>query len=204
MQNSERIGTMRGKSHVMLGHYLADTYMPHIPAICQQAFLLGCVQPDRNPTTYLKGSMRRQWLRGHNYENALPFIERIARRLERKETLNLWDFYTAGKLIHYTVDAFTYAHNSEFPEEMVLHRQYEVPLQEHFLQYLAESPTPFGHPKATAGETIRHYHRRYLLSEGSFSRDSRYAFSVSCHIMWLFFVKNRQQSLYSVSAESSR
>ena len=52
---------MRGKSHKTLGKYLADKYMTAVPKRYIQAFLLGCIEPDRNPATYLKGSVRRQW-----------------------------------------------------------------------------------------------------------------------------------------------
>ena len=93
---------MRGKSHCQLGNYLVNTYFPQISGPYRTAFLLGCIEPDRNPATYLKGSVRAQWLRGHNYENAKHFMGRIARRLEQKKCWNLLDYYTAGQLIHYT------------------------------------------------------------------------------------------------------
>ena len=75
---------MRGKSHTELGNYLIRQYMPDIPSHYKSAFLLGCVQPDRNPATYLKGSLRYQWLRGHNYLNARRFMTRLSLRLEKK------------------------------------------------------------------------------------------------------------------------
>ena len=109
---------MRGKSHRCLGKYLVQHYMSDTPERYVKAFLLGCIEPDRNPATYLKGSIRCQWLRGHNYRNARRFMRAISARLERKETLKLFDYYTLGKLIHYTTDAFTYAHNDTFPTAM--------------------------------------------------------------------------------------
>ena len=109
---------MRGKSHRCLGKYLVQHYMSDTPERYVKAFLLGCIEPDRNPATYLKGSIRCQWLRGHNYRNARRFMRAISARLERKEKLGLFDYYTLGKLIHYTTDAFTYAHNDTFPTAM--------------------------------------------------------------------------------------
>ena len=106
---------MRGKSHRCLGKYLVQHYMSDTPERYVKAFLLGCIEPDRNPATYLKGSIRCQWLRGHNYRNARRFMRAISARLEKKEKLGLFDYYTLGKLIHYTTDAFTYAHNDTFP-----------------------------------------------------------------------------------------
>ena len=113
---------MRGKSHRCLGQYLAQHYMPDVPKPYVKAFQLGCIEPDRNPITYLKGSFRCQWLRGHNYRNARRFMREISWRLEKKDKLNLWDYYTLGKLIHYTTDAFTYAHNDSFTTSFSDHR----------------------------------------------------------------------------------
>ena len=40
------------------------------------------------------------------------------------------------RLIHYTTDAFTYAHNDTFPTALSDHREYEAALQDHFLEYM--------------------------------------------------------------------
>ena len=117
---------MRGKSHRCLGKYLVQHYMSDTPERYVKAFLLGCIEPDRNPATYLKGSIRCQWLRGHNYRNARRFMRAISARLEKKEKLGLFDYYTLGKLIHYTTDAFTYAHNDTFPTAMHIAAVYAI------------------------------------------------------------------------------
>ena len=83
---------MRGKSHMCLGSYLAEHYLTDVPKVYIRAFLIGCIEPDRNPATYLKGSFRNQWLRGHNYLNARRYMARISQRLERKES----SYFTAN------------------------------------------------------------------------------------------------------------
>ena len=171
---------MRGKSHRQLGAYLARTYFPNIRPSCRTAFLIGCIEPDRNPATYLKGSIRAQWLRGHNYENARFFMERIAHRLENKSHWSWVDYYTAGKLIHYTMDAFTYAHNAEFPTQLQRHREYEAALQDYFLSFLKNHKPESSPQGASIMETISLQHRNYLRREPDILRDSRYAFAVSC------------------------
>lgn len=171
---------MRGKSHCRLGAYLADTYFPQASAPCRTAFLLGCIEPDRNPATYLKGSLRAQWLRGHNYENAKHFMLRISRRLERKQHWSLLDYYTAGKLIHYTMDAFTYAHNASFPTDLREHKKYEDALQEYFLTFLRNRSAAEKRPGPNVMDTISRHHRDYLSRTPDIFRDARYAFSVSC------------------------
>ena len=163
-----------------MGHYLVNTYFPQISGPYRTAFLLGCIEPDRNPATYLKGSVRAQWLRGHNYENAKYFMGRIARRLEQKKSWNLLDYYTAGKLIHYTVDAFTYAHNSSFPIDLREHKVYEAALQDYFLEFLRSHNTAPRKPYHSVMDTIQKNHWEYLRTTPDIFRDAAYAFSVSC------------------------
>ncbi len=171
---------MRGKSHRCLGQYLVEKYMPNAPRRYIRAFLIGCIEPDRNPATYLKGSIRCQWLRGHNYENARRYMRRLSQRLEQKDHLSLMDYYALGKLIHYTVDAFTYAHNQDFPEDLQEHCAYEKALQEYFLDFLHGDPCPSGSGNVSIMETIQENHRSYMRRPGNIITDARYAFTVSC------------------------
>ena len=174
---------MRGESHRMLGEYLVRRYMADVPDVYVRAFLFGCIQPDKNPVTYLKGSFREQWLRGHNFRNARRFMHRISCRLERKCRLRLFDYYTLGKLIHYTTDAFTSAHNEDFPESLRLHQKYEHSLQEYFLPYLQQVPSVEVHAGRSIMESIRRFHREYRLADTDICRDARYALHASCCVM---------------------
>lgn len=149
----------------------------------RRIFLIGCVQPDKNPATYLKGSLRGQWLRGHNYHNALPYIARLARRLESRKRLRLLDYYSLGKLIHYITDAFTSAHNQSFPKSLRIHREYEARLQEYFLSFLAGKPNPPGDARGSVMERIRTCHRGYTCRPAHVGTDTRYAFTVCCMVM---------------------
>lgn len=171
---------MRGESHRRLGEYLVERYMPNAPKRHIRAFLIGCIEPDRNPATYLKGSFRSQRLRGHNYENASPYMRRLCCRLEQKVRLDMIDYYSLGKLIHYTVDAFTRAHNRDFPEDLREHRAYEAELQTFFLAFLAGDPPPCKPECRPVMETIRHFHRRYEARPISIVTDTRFAFTASC------------------------
>lgn len=174
---------MRGKSHICLGQYLITHYMQDLPRRYTRAFLLGCIEPDRNPATYLKGSIRWQWLRGHNYLNARRFMRRVSARLEQKDTLRLFDYYTLGKLIHYTADAFTFAHNDSFPENLSDHREYEVQLQNHFLAYIQEDPQVDIRLARTIMEGIGSYHREYSSQDTDIFRDSRFALQACCCVL---------------------
>ncbi len=180
---------MRGKSHQSLGRYLVENYMPDIPSRYRKAFLLGCIEPDRNPATYLKGSLRQQWLRGHNWGNAQKYMQRVALRLERRRKLKLFDFYTMGKLIHYTMDAFTSAHNEEFGNSLMDHRVYEVDLQNYFLEYLSEEPEIWTNSNNPAMDTIRSYHHDYIHRPVSIHTDTRFAIIVSCMVVTRLFAQ---------------
>lgn len=186
---------MRGKSHRLLGQYLIQNYMPHVTSAQARAFLLGCVEPDRNPTTYLKGSRRALPLRGHHYPNAQRYMFRLARRLERRTSFQLLDYYALGKLMHYTADAFTYVHNETCAQGLLGHREYEVILQEYFLEYLnnrQESPVP---PFGSVEEMIRFFHRYYLQLPPDIHRDSEFAFTACCCIAARLFAPAKQPNI---------
>ena len=180
---------MRGKSHLCLGHYLIEHYMEHLPERYKKAFLVGCIEPDRNPMTYFKGSIRSQWMRGHNYKNADHFMVKLSNRLENKEKFRLLDYYSLGKLIHYTTDAFTYAHNDIFPTDLAEHRVYEVDLQNKFLAFMAAEPEMEPHPLTSVMETIRSNHRDYIHRAGDAHTDCRFAFNVCCSVAALLLLK---------------
>ena len=186
---------MRGKSHLSLGHYLIQNYMEDLPLRYQKAFLVGCIEPDRNPMTYFKGSIRSQWMRGHNYNNASRFMARVAARLERKPRYHLFDYYTMGKLIHYTTDAFTYAHNDIFPTDLNEHRSYEVDLQNHFLDFMEKQDKQLATnlpalPAYSVMETIRMNHRDYIRRPCSIHTDTAFAFSVCCSVVSLLVLRH--------------
>lgn len=105
-----------------------------------KAFLLGCIEPDRNPATYLKGSIRCQWLRGHNYRNARALYACHFQPGWKRRKSSACSTTIPWQALHYTTDAFTYAHNDTFPTALSDHREYEAALQDHFLEYMKQDP----------------------------------------------------------------
>lgn len=180
---------MRGESHRRLGKYLAEKYLADTPECCVNAFLFGCIQPDRNPVTYLKGSLRAQWLRGHNYRNARRFMARISRRLERRESWSLFDYYTLGKLIHYITDAFTSAHNDCFSTDLGEHMEYEQSLQAFFLEYLKKDPQVDIRLAGKIMDAVQDYHAEYSRTDPDIHRDSHFAVSACCCVLAILFMK---------------
>lgn len=180
---------MRGKSHRCLGQYLSKHYMKDAPKGCIAAFLFGCVEPDRNPVTYLKGSLRCQWLRGHNYRNARRYMRKLSLRLQKKKNWKLPDYYSLGKLIHYTADAFTLAHNDTFSPELSDHRAYEEKLQIHFLEFMAQDPQVDLKMAQTVMEAISQYHREYEKEAAGVLTDSRFALTACCCVAAILLTK---------------
>lgn len=162
--------------------------MQNVSERYQKAFLFGCIEPDRNPATYLKGSIHYQWLRGHNYCNAQQFMRHIAWRLEKKQKLNLFDYYTLGKLIHYTTDAFTYAHNDMFTTNLGDHREYEAALQNHFLTYIQSDPQVTHENAHSIMEAIYRDHREYCTLPANIHTDAKYALRACCCVLAVLFL----------------
>lgn len=171
---------MRNQSHALMGQILLREYLSGLPAAKARAFLLGCTQPDKNPATYIKGSLRSHWLRGHNYSNASPFMMRLAHRLEGKERYSAWDCYCLGKLVHYCMDAFTFAHDERFPKNLKAHRRYEARLQTYFLAQLRRRPIPSGSFTGSPTALIRSMHAAYSRLPGSIETDTDFAFRTCC------------------------
>lgn len=177
---------MRRNSHLCLGQFLARRYMPGLSGGKLRAFLFGCVEPDHNPFTYCKGSFLCQWLRGHNYPNSRRFMAKLSRRLEQKDRWTLPDYYSLGKLIHYTGDAFTYPHNVHFQGSLSLHREYEEQLQLVFLKQLdSPSLSPIREGQ-TVMAAISVLHRQYLHHPPSPENDIRFVLTACCTIMATF------------------
>ena len=182
---------MKSASHQTLGRYLVKEFLEDAPRRYIRAFLIGCIEPDRNPATYFKGSIRSQWLRGHNWGNSRNYINRLTLRLERRKNLHIWDFYSLGKLIHYTTDAFTDAHNSRFTTDLSVHNSSEQKLQEYFLSFMATDPSPVIDRRGTMMGTISAFHHDYLRLPGNAHTDTEFTLTACCTVMSILFAPRR-------------
>lgn len=116
---------MELKSHLYLGVCLLQKGTSGTSHSDNAAFLIGCIEPDLNATTYLKGTLHGERFRGHNYVNLLPRIQKLLDKAEHSRTERLLYYYRLGKLTHYLADAFTWPHNSTFPGTLHDHIEYE-------------------------------------------------------------------------------
>lgn len=164
---------MQKRSHKLLAASLLESRSGFTTRRFELAFLFGSFEPDCNPLSYLKGSIRSQTLRGHNYSNSDRYIAHTISKLQsRKKAWTCWQYYTLGKLTHYLADAFTYPHNEDYPDSLMDHRRYEDRLREYLASYLEVRKLKTDRfPNADIFSSIQALHRQYMDSVADMRRD---------------------------------
>ena len=74
---------MKTKDQRLLGRFVLKSEGLALDSMRQRMFLWGCVEPDYNPFTYARGSLKHAFLRGHHTENARQHLARMTRRLKK-------------------------------------------------------------------------------------------------------------------------
>lgn len=141
-----------------MGIWLAERFMPDLPGIFHRVFVFGCVQPDYNYGSYLKG-WRHSGNRGkgHSSEHALRYIRKKTIFFYHRKKWFLRDYYRFGKMLHYMADAFTAPHNDRFEGTLSDHIRYETEMHQVLEEFLSENrqdrcPVPEGRcPAADSG-----------------------------------------------------
>lgn len=156
---------MQKRSHLLLAKSLLDRERGFPARRYELAFLFGSFQPDCNPFSYLKGSLRNKLFGGHTYGNCRRYIRRNIRRLQTRRRWNLGDYYALGKLTHYVADAFTWPHNPHFPGVGWEHHVYETELRLALEARLSADPLPrrpLPDVSAALPDELETLHERYL------------------------------------------
>lgn len=166
---------MQKRSHTLLASALLRSREGFDARRFELAFLFGSFQPDCNPFSYLKGSLRAKKFGGHNYTNSRKYIyDHIQRLQQRHKAWTIWQYYTLGKLTHYLADAFTYPHNENYPESLIAHRQYEDELRLYLAAYLAHCTLRRRQLRSDLAAAIRELHARYMAELSGVHRDAQY------------------------------
>lgn len=166
---------MQKRSHTLLASALLRGEEGFDARRYELAFLFGSFQPDCNPLSYLKGSLRASRLQGHNYSNSQRYINAHIEKLQRCSRWTVWQYYTLGKLTHYLADAFTYPHNACFPDGLLDHHRYETELRQYLAAYLARRAVRRRAACEDLAVFIERLHRHYTVSGRSdMRRDTRY------------------------------
>ena len=128
---------MKTADHLLLGQYLVERCgTPHLRCH-RRAFLLGCVEPDYNVFSYLRGMRYYEKFRGHNAENSSAFLSHCFTDFEGHTLHSAWDYFRLGTMIHYAADAFTAPHNNFWTGTLSEHCAYEAALHQKFERMLA-------------------------------------------------------------------
>lgn len=174
---------MKKRSHKLLASTLLE-YEHGFPARRYEwAFLFGSFQPDCNPLTYLKGSLRACKFRGHNFSNSQPYINNHIRRLQQRTRWSVWNYYTLGKLTHYLADAFTFPHNENYPDSLIAHREYEDTLRVYLAEYLRGRTLRLEQARRDLIMAIDELHRQYMETQATVDQDARYILEANLLLM---------------------
>ena len=174
---------MQKRSHKLLASTLLKSQHGFGARRFELAFLFGSFQPDCNPFTYLKGSLRAYKFRGHNYSNSQLYIAAHIASLRRHRNWTMWQYYTLGKLTHYLADAFTYPHNETFSESLLAHRQYEDALRTYLAEYLQHRSLLRQQFREDLAAALEELHRQYLECRSDLQRDVQYIIQATSLLM---------------------
>ena len=158
---------MQTKDHALLGRFLLEQHNAALTPLCRRLFLLGCVEPDWNPFSYVRGSLRYQAFHGHNAENAEQHLSRLIAQLQESGARTPLQWFRFGAALHYLADSYTFAHNRMFAGNLWEHWCYERLLHPVFVAALQTPPTEL--LPADGGS-----HRRYLTEQRAYGTDCRY------------------------------
>ena len=165
---------MQKRSHTLLAQKLMKLDRGFGMKRYELAFLFGSFEPDVNPFSYLKGSLRHNKLKGHNYTNSRAYINAKIVKLQRRRQWTIWHYYTLGKLTHYLADAYTYPHNENYPDTMLDHHCYETDLRQFMRGYLAHRHLQRQQARRDLIAALEELHEQYMSTRASMIRDANY------------------------------
>lgn len=165
---------MQKRTHILLARTLLKTETGFPARRFELAFLFGSFQPDVNPLSYLKGSLRYSKFKGHNYANSRDYINAGILRLQRRRRWTMWQYYTLGKLTHYLADAYTYPHNPDYPDSMLDHHNYETDFRLFMRGYLAHQYLRRQQTRRDLVAALEEFHEQYMATRASMLRDANY------------------------------
>jgi len=170
---------MQTRDHLALGYFLLDLAGSERLLKHSRAFLLGCVEPDYNPATYLRGMRTGQKFRGHHAENSFAHVSKCMAELQREGLRTSWDYFTLGTVLHYAADAFTWPHNTFWESSLAGHVAYERKLHPVFSdELLREFPDACPAEPHALAAFFAGNHQAYAAAPHEMETDSRYIIGV--------------------------
>lgn len=162
---------MRTQDHLLLGNTIADMHGT-LSASHRKALVIGCVEPDYNILTYMRGSIKFKNFYGHNTENLKAHITACMSKLKKFETMSLYECFRLGTLLHYVSDSFTYPHTPQFSGSMSEHIAYENIFHDFFVQKLEGIRNKFS--SSASFDSWDESQKSYIDLPPSMEKDSLY------------------------------
>ncbi len=171
---------MQTKTHLALGHYLLSVEKDAGLHRHSGFFLLGCMEPDYNLATYLRGLKGHGVFHGHNAENSFAYVSGCLDSFEENGPGSGPDYFRLGALLHYVADAFTGPHNSFWTGGMVGHAVYELKLHGVLTNGLntPDVCVPADGANSSLSEFFAQAHKRYCEDKRGPAADSHYIVQV--------------------------
>ena len=160
---------MKTADHLLLGQYLLERYGTPQLRRHSRVFLLGCVEPDYNVFSYLRGMRYYEKFHGHNAENSSAFLSSCFEYFDGKMLRSAWDYFRLGTMLHYAADAFTAPHNNFWMGSLSEHCAYEAALHRKFGALLAAA-----HPEHISYQEYAPLHKLYCAEDTGMETDFRY------------------------------
>ncbi len=157
---------METKDHLYLAKLITDV-ANFGGKFKKSAFEYGCISPDVNPLTYVKG---------HTYDGTSLYVKNTLSRLHGKLKSPM-DYFDLGRAIHYIGDYFTFPHTPLFKGSISEHINYEHNLHDHIIsdtnQILTESRLDISNSKKCIN-LLDKVHEKYYITKNSVSNDWNY------------------------------
>lgn len=175
---------MKKKDHLMLASFILTLAGSSVLALHSAAFTAGCIEPDLNVFTYLRGSRKEKKFHGHNAGNCRAHLEKLLKKIEERGLTSGYDCFLLGVAVHYIADSFTAVHNTDnLDVDVKTHLEYENRLHEELTRALSK-PFIFEHDvlNTSLKDYVNNNHHVYSVSLPSTKNDCNYIVKTCCAV----------------------
>jgi hypothetical protein len=169
---------MRCEDHYMLGCFLLEQSRVQIRPFCRRMFLIGCVEPDINLLTYIRGTNKKRFLRGHCAQSSEKHLNKMIDKFLRGGVNTPMQWFLLGTAMHYLADSFVYVHNDYVRVRHSVHKDYEIRLHTVLSIYLTNWQPGTGETLPSA-EGLNAWHEKYRKEIPSVFIDCQYVIAAA-------------------------
>lgn len=175
---------MKKKDHLMLASFILDLFDSSVLTLHSAAFTAGCIEPDLNVFSYLRGSRKEKKFHGHNAGNCRTHLEKLLGKIEERGLTSGYYCFLLGVAVHYIADSFTAVHNTDMLDvDVKTHLGYENRLHDELIKTLSK---PFIFEQDVLNTSLKDYvtdnHHSYSASAPSTKNDCSYIVKTCCAV----------------------